>query len=66
LQHFVPDQGRYPIADDDAHIIRTAEELPPAIILDFMYGAAAYQQWKPDKTSGKYPFTRLLVYFLKK
>lgn len=49
MQHLVPDTCLRPIHDHDALLIGTKQTLPPAIILDFMYGAAAYQCWQTGK-----------------
>ncbi|EKM77811.1 hypothetical protein AGABI1DRAFT_42982 [Agaricus bisporus var. burnettii JB137-S8] len=46
LHHLEPDTGDdHPIPQYDAHISRTATSPPSPLILDFMYGVAAYQRW---------------------
>ncbi|KAI0002222.1 hypothetical protein BJV74DRAFT_817907 [Russula compacta] len=49
MQHFVPDSSIQPLPDHDAYLIGMEDTLPPAIILDFIYGAAAYKHWRSDK-----------------
>jgi hypothetical protein len=49
MQSLVPDSCYRPRPDDDAHLAGTEDLLPPAIVLDYMYGAAAYQRWKSDQ-----------------
>ena len=46
MQHFIPSASLRPVPDDDAFLTGTEETLPPPIILDFIYGAAAYRCWK--------------------
>jgi hypothetical protein len=47
LQHLEPDTGRYPRPDDDARL-PDGDSSPPALILDYMYGAAVYRLWKSN------------------
>src|SRR5271154_685981 len=41
LQHLVPPAGRNPAPAFDS----LARYSPPAVLLDFMYGVAAYKRW---------------------
>ena len=50
MQRIVPDSSRRRVPDDDARLVGSESELPPAVLLDFIYGAAAYQRWKSDET----------------
>jgi hypothetical protein len=46
LQHLVPPNGLYPVPAIDAQFADGVQvSSPPAILLDYMYGAAAYQRW---------------------
>ena len=45
LQHLKPDTSNHPIPQCDARIAGTGISLPPNVLLDFMYGAAAYRRW---------------------
>jgi hypothetical protein len=47
MQHLEPDTSSDPHPDDDARL-PDGDSSPPALILDFMYGAAAYQLWKSN------------------
>jgi hypothetical protein len=58
MQHFVQDSCRLPLFDHDAYLIDTAD-IPPAIILDFIYGIVAYHHWKSNED----PPDTLLRYF---
>jgi len=49
MQHIVPEPTPFPILDGDARLVGSESGHPPAILLDFIYGAAAYQRWKVDK-----------------
>ena len=40
-----------PLPDHDAYLVGTADTLPPAVILDFIYGIAAYRHWRSDKNA---------------
>jgi hypothetical protein len=44
LHHLQPDDGD-PIRQSDAHIVGTGIPPPSTVILDFMYGVAAYRRW---------------------
>ncbi|KAH9959992.1 hypothetical protein BC827DRAFT_428419 [Russula dissimulans] len=48
MQHIVPDLSIYPTPDVDARLDGSKSNVPPAILLDFMYGAAACQRWKTN------------------
>jgi len=48
MQRIVPDPARHSFPEDDARLVGSENELPPAILLDFIYGVAAYQRWKID------------------
>ena len=50
MQHIIPDLDRRPVPDDGARLVGSESELPPAILLNFIYGAAAYQCWRTDET----------------
>ncbi|KDQ56787.1 hypothetical protein JAAARDRAFT_301400 [Jaapia argillacea MUCL 33604] len=45
LQHLIPHGGVRPILPFDACIAGTGNLPPPAILLDYMYGVAAYRRW---------------------
>ena len=45
LQHLKPDTSNDPIQQRDARIAGTGISLPPNVLLDFMYGVAAYRRW---------------------
>ena len=45
LHHLEPDTQRFPIPQCDARIAGTGMSPPSAVILDFMYGIAAYRRW---------------------
>ena len=45
LHHFKPDTSRSPILQWDAHMAGTGIPPPSTLILDFMYGIAAYLRW---------------------
>ncbi len=45
LHHLEPHSSRFPIPQVDARIARTGISPPCTIILDFMYGVAAYRRW---------------------
>ena len=45
LQHLKPDTSNDPIQQRDARITGTGISLPPNVLLDFMYGVAAYWRW---------------------
>ncbi|KAI0255682.1 hypothetical protein BJV78DRAFT_1172482 [Lactifluus subvellereus] len=49
MQHLVEDLSYAPVPDLDAHLTSAEELFPPAIILDYVYGAAAYQLWKSNQ-----------------
>src|SRR5579863_6941899 len=40
--------SRFPVIYSDAHLPGSVEYLPPAIILDYFYGVAAYQTQRSD------------------
>jgi len=48
MQHLEPDECDWPVPDADAHLTGSEESLPPAIILDYVFGAAAYRRWKSN------------------
>jgi len=48
MQRIVPSTALHAFPEGDARLIGSENELPPAILLDFVYGAAAYQHWKID------------------
>ena len=50
MQHIIPDLDRRPVPDDGARLVGSESELPPAILLNFIHGAAAYQCWRTDET----------------
>lgn len=45
LQHMTPDITFDPIQQRDACITGTGISLPPNVLLDFVYGVAAYKHW---------------------
>jgi len=45
LQHLIPQSGKWPVPQYDAHIAGTGLSPPPSILLDFMYGVAAFRCW---------------------
>jgi hypothetical protein len=45
LQHLKPPTGRDPIRQYDARIASSGILLPHSVLLDFMYGVAAYRRW---------------------
>ncbi|KAF8347149.1 hypothetical protein F5887DRAFT_1131423 [Amanita rubescens] len=45
LHNLAPDTSRLPIPQYDALIIGTGTSLPSTVILDYMYGVAAYRCW---------------------
>ena len=45
LHHLEPDTSRFPISQCDARIAGTGISPPSTVILDFMYGVAAYRRW---------------------
>lgn len=46
IQHLKPDTtSRFPIPQFDARITSTGISPSPNILLDFMYGVAAYKRW---------------------
>ncbi|KAI0287355.1 hypothetical protein BC826DRAFT_1044781 [Russula brevipes] len=47
MQHLKPDISYRPQPDADAHL-PDGDSSPPALILDFMYGAAAYRLWRSN------------------
>ena len=49
MQQFVPYSRIRPLPDDDAYLVGTDDSLPPAIVLDFIYGTTAYKRWRSDK-----------------
>jgi hypothetical protein len=49
MQHLVPDSSLYPLPDDDARLVGTEGPLPPMVILDYVYGVAAYNNWRSGK-----------------
>jgi hypothetical protein len=55
MQNLEPDDSYCPVPDTDALLTAPEESLPPAIILDYVFGAAAYKLWKssPDETHAK-------------
>jgi hypothetical protein len=60
MQHLVPDSSYWPMADHDARLVGTKDSLPPMVILDYVYGVAAFRQWRSDK---KDVHERLVLYF---
>jgi hypothetical protein len=50
-QHFVQPSLREPVPNHDARLVGTEDLLPPAVVLDYFYGVAAYQCWRSDKDS---------------
>jgi len=50
MQRIIPDSSRRRVPDDDARLVGSESELPSVVLLDFIYGAAAYQRWKTDET----------------
>jgi hypothetical protein len=53
MQHLVPSMGIEPLLDHDARLVGTADSLPPAVILDFIYGIAAYRRWRSHENVHK-------------
>lgn len=45
LHNLAPDTSFDPIPQRDARITGTGTSLPCTVILDYMYGVAAYQPW---------------------
>jgi len=45
LQHLKPDTSLFPIPHVDARITGISTSLPANVLLDFVYGIAAYKQW---------------------
>ena len=45
LQHLTPEVGYWPLPQCDARIAGTGLSPPPSILLDFMYGVAAFRCW---------------------
>jgi hypothetical protein len=45
IQYVVLPKSRNLISASDARMMGTGNSPPPAVILDFMYGAAAYKHW---------------------
>jgi hypothetical protein len=46
LHNLAPAEGRFPYPCEDANYSPTEDSPPPAILLDYMYGVAAYDRWK--------------------
>ena len=46
LQRMKPPTTLFPIPEVDAIFRGTGDQLPPAILLDYMYGVAAYHRWR--------------------
>jgi len=55
MQNLKPDDSYCSVPDTDAFLTAPEESLPPAIILDYVFGAAAYKLWKsnPDENHEK-------------
>jgi hypothetical protein len=55
MQNLEPDGSRCPVPDTDTLFTAPEESLPPAIILDYVFGAAAYKLWRsnPDESHEK-------------
>lgn len=49
MQHLLPPIGRMHLPDFDTIFSGTRVSLPPSILLDYMYGAAAYKHWGAGK-----------------
>ncbi len=45
LHNLAPDNSFYPLLQGDARITGTGTSLPSTVILDYMYGVAAYRRW---------------------
>ncbi|KAF8331187.1 hypothetical protein F5887DRAFT_1274000 [Amanita rubescens] len=45
LHNLAPDTSFHPILQGDARITGTGTSLPSTVILDYMYGVAAYRRW---------------------
>jgi hypothetical protein len=63
LQHLKPELHTigYPLHQHDAPIAGTGVSPPPNVLLDFMYGVAAYRrwQWTRHQQSDAAPFYRV-------
>src|SRR5277367_1667621 len=64
LQHLVPPVGFNPIEARDAYFANSIQiSPPPDILLDYMYGAAAYQRWGAKDSIGGLMQERFSEYF---
>ena len=45
MQYLIPPSGRHLTPAFDSLMVGTGNSPSPAVILDFMYGVAAYQRW---------------------
>ena len=64
LQHLEPPDGLIPFDARDAHFANSIQiSPPPDILLDYMYGAAAYQRWGAKDSMGGLMQERFLEYF---
>ena len=48
---YLDSRRRLPPPSPDAHLVGSEDLLLPAMLLDYMYGAAAYNLWKSDPDS---------------
>jgi hypothetical protein len=46
LHHLKPHDSRFPIPQCDARIAGTGISPPSTVVLDFLYGVAAYRRWR--------------------
>jgi hypothetical protein len=64
LQHLVPPVGIQPIEARDAQFADSIQiSPPPAILLDYMYGAAAYRRWGARESMDGLMQHRFLEYY---
>ncbi|KAF8325684.1 hypothetical protein F5887DRAFT_1065316 [Amanita rubescens] len=63
LHDLVPDIGFNPIRQYDARITGTGTSLPSTVILDYIYGVAAYQRWGSGRDIEEVMVQRFAEYY---
>jgi hypothetical protein len=64
LQHLMPPVESKPIEARDAHFANSIQiSPPPAILLDYMYGAAAYRRWGAGESMDGLMQRRFVEYY---
>jgi hypothetical protein len=63
LQYMEPPAGLVPAPACDAHMTGTGIKPPPSILLDFMYGVAAYKRWCSSEGIDEVMWQRFADYF---